>query len=202
MKLSKPEEILIAMFMISKGKIYPCRYEDVVVKVFKMFHKDFQLRGYPQFPDSSDIHKPLYGSLKSKGLVKSANKTFTLTEKGISLATKLLQFAESGRSINHQTKRLTRDVELEIARIKQASVCKFYFSGEKEKILDIDFYSYLGVNVRTGKNDFIGRLNTVSEAIRIFCDMNPKSESKLLIKLHLFLLDKFAKLIQIKSGGK
>ncbi len=59
MDVSRPEKIILAMCNLSKGTTSPCRYEDIVVKAFEMFPKDFQLRGHPQYPDSSDIHKPL-----------------------------------------------------------------------------------------------------------------------------------------------
>ena len=202
MEPSRPEKILIAMYVISKGKIAPCSYEDIVVKAFEMFQKDFQLRGYSQFPDSSDIHKPLYGPLKSKGLVKSANKSFTLTEKGISLALRLIESVPGNKIPLIQKKRLTRDMELEVERVRHGDACKLYFSGKKDGILDTDFFGYLGVSVRTGKNDFIGRLNTVSEAVETFAQIDPKQESKLLLELHRFLVAKFAALIQIKSGDK
>lgn len=202
MEPSRPEKILIAMYAISKGKMTPCRYEDIVVKAFEMFQKDFQLRGYPKFPDSSDIHKPLYGPLKSKGLVKSANKTFALTEKGISLASQLMGAVSGGVLADTEKKRLTRDMEQEIARIRQGEACKLYFFDKKDSILDTDFYGYLGVSVRTGKNDFIGRLRAVTEAVETFAEIDPKPESKLLLEFHRFLLSKFSGLVQIKSGDK
>lgn len=200
MEPSKPEKILIAMYAISKGKMTPCRYEDIVVKAFEMFQKDFQLRGYPKFPDSSDIHKPLYGPLKSKGLVRSANKTFALTEKGISLAAGLMGNVSGEKSANVEKKRLTRDMDQEIARVRQSEACKLYLMDKRDGILDTDFYGYLGVSVRTGKNDFIGRLNSVTEAVETYAAIDPKPESKGLLELHKFLLTKFSGLVQIKAG--
>lgn len=200
MEPSRPEKILIAMYALSKGKMTPCRYEDIVVKAFEMFQKDFQLRGYPKYPDSSDIHKPLYGPLKSKGLVRSANKTFALTEKGISLTASLMGAVSGAKSVGTEKKRLTRDMEQEISRIRQSEACKLYVLGKKDSILDTDFYGYLGVSVRTGKNDFIGRLNSVTEAVGTYAEIDPKPESKGLLELHKFLAIKFSALVQVKSG--
>jgi hypothetical protein len=200
MEPSRPEKILIAMYALSKGKMTPCRYEDIVVRAFEMFQKDFQLRGYPKYPDSSDIHKPLYGPLKSKGLVRSANKTFALTEKGISLTANLMGAVSGAKSAGSEKKRLTRDMEQEIARIRQSEACKLYLLGKQDSILDTDFYGYLGVSVRTGKNDFIGRLNSVAEAVDTYAEIDPKPESKGLLELHKFLVIKFSALIQVKSG--
>jgi len=72
----RPEKILVAMSRLANGSTKPLKYEDIVVQAFEMFPKDFALRGYPNYPDSSDIHKPLYGILKRRGLVRAAHKTF------------------------------------------------------------------------------------------------------------------------------
>ena len=53
--LSRPEKILSVMFTLAKGEPKALQYEDIVVAAFQRFPEDFQLRGYPQYPDSSDI---------------------------------------------------------------------------------------------------------------------------------------------------
>ncbi len=58
--LSKPQKLLAVMFDLCKGEPKALQYEDIVVTAFTRYPEDFQLRGYPQYPDSSDIHKPLY----------------------------------------------------------------------------------------------------------------------------------------------
>jgi len=40
-----------------------------------------------------------------------------------------------------------------------------FVDNQKESLSDNDFYSYLGVTVRTQKNAFIGRLNTMKAVI-------------------------------------
>src|ERR1017187_9591861 len=109
MEISRPDKILLALHSLSDKTIRPCKYEDIVVKAFQLFPEDFQLRGYPQFPDSSDIHKPLYGPLKRAGLVRAANKTFALTERGLTRATSLSGGAKNTGS-DVSEKRLTRDI--------------------------------------------------------------------------------------------
>ena len=51
------------MYELAGGTTKSLKYEDIVVKAFERFPDEFALRGYPQFPDASDIHKPLYGLL-------------------------------------------------------------------------------------------------------------------------------------------
>src|ERR1043166_4572614 len=75
----RPEKILVAMHRLSSGTTKMLKYEDIVVEAFKVFPDEFALRGYSQYPDSSDVHKPLYGILKRNGLVRAAHKTFGLT---------------------------------------------------------------------------------------------------------------------------
>ena len=77
------------MNTLSGGTSRALRYEDIVVKAFEMFPEDFALRGYPRYPDSSDIHKPLYGPLKRAGHVLAGNKQFRLTQKGLDRARQL-----------------------------------------------------------------------------------------------------------------
>ncbi len=115
MSLSKPQKILSVMFELSKGDSKPLQYEDIVVSAFHRYPEDFQLRGYPQYPDSSDIHKPLY-SMKRDGLVRSANKSFQLTPHGLDVARTLLNVAGLARD------RLTKPEENEINRILRSQV--------------------------------------------------------------------------------
>ena len=89
----RPEKILVAMLKLSNGTTKPLKYEDIVVKAFELFPDEFSLRGHPEFPDSSDIHKPLYGVLKRGGMVRAANKAFGLTQRGVETARRLVQVA-------------------------------------------------------------------------------------------------------------
>ena len=52
------------MYRLAHGHTSALKYEDIVVKAFELYPEEFALRGYSQYPDSSDIHKPLYGPLK------------------------------------------------------------------------------------------------------------------------------------------
>src|SRR2546428_3701136 len=163
MDLQRPEKIIITMYKLSNGSLLSLKYEDIVVKAFKMFPHDFALRGYPEYPDSSDIHKPLYGPLKRAGLVTTGNKQFRLTSKGIEYAKRISGNGSSRRSLSSE--RLTRDKEAELNRIYKTDAFSLFSQGRAVDILDTDFYGYLGVSVRTGRNEFLGRLRVVQEAV-------------------------------------
>ena len=163
----RPEKILVAMHKLSEGTTKPLRYEDIVVKAFEMFPDDFALRGYPQFPDSSDIHKPLYGPLKRDGFIRSGNKKFGLTARGVEAAGKLLVAAGEKLAQERDGQRMTRDVKDEVDRMLGSAALRLFEDGEAERVLDTDFYGFLGCTVRTPRNDFLGRVSACAEAVAV-----------------------------------
>lgn len=198
MDASRPEKILLAMCDLSKGTTAPCQYEDIVVRAFEMFPKDFQLRGHPQYPDSSDIHKPLYGPLKIQGYVRAANKSFALTDFGLEKA-RSLQGRASTSAKGPTGSRLDRSALLEIDKISRSATFQLYMEGKQDDILDTDFYSYLGVNVRTNKNDFLGKLNSLSEILASAGKLDPSPLHSKLLEMHKFLVKKYESLIKKKT---
>ncbi|MDP2638771.1 MAG: hypothetical protein Q8P06_01215, partial [Candidatus Azambacteria bacterium] len=163
-KLSRADKILLVLYEMSAGVRNPLRYEDIVASVFREYPQDFQLRGYPQYPDSSDlVHKPLY-DFRKNGLLEASNKVFTLTERGISWAKRLKDNVSGLKIVSNE--KLSRYAEEEISRITDLEGYKLFLTNECEKITDADFYNYLGVSVKTKKNDFLGRLKTVTDAIK------------------------------------
>jgi len=206
LKLTRPQKILVTLYQLSDGTNRQVRFEDIAVGVYKNFTADFQLRGYPQYPDTGDIvHKPLYSELKKGGYVLSGNKYFSLTPKGIAYAKKLLRVSEK-ETVPGKTAsvKLTADQQKELDRLKSSKAVELFLNGKKEEILDIDFYSYLEVTVRTGKNDFLGRLTTVEDAINA-----TKNRSDILYKklreCHEYLLKRFKMNIDFvrnSKGGK
>ncbi len=153
------------MYRLAKGDSLPLKYEDIVVRAFELFPDEFALRGYPNYPDSSDIHKPLYGPLKRNGYIRNANKTFSLTGKGVEAA-RCFYTATAERTVA-QAERLDRGSKLELDRMLISAAFRFYRDGQPEKILDTDFYAFIGVTVRTTRNEFIGRLRTAGDAIKL-----------------------------------
>src|SRR5213593_3820815 len=120
--LSKPQKILAVMFDLCEGEPKALQYEDIVVAAFKQYPDDFQLRGYPQYPDSSDIHKPLY-DMKRQGLIRSANKTFQLTHRGLEVASQLMHADAQEKD------RLTKQEENEINRILNSAAFRLFQEG-------------------------------------------------------------------------
>jgi hypothetical protein len=158
----RQEKILQAIHAASKGTTKYCAYEDIVVTAWKMWPEEFGLRGYvDQYPDSSDLHKPLYGPLKREGLVRSSNKKFGLTERGLA-AVERLRNGECNTG-DASRGRMERDVKAEILRLVDRPAVRML--SNPEELLDTDLYDFYGVTVRTSPADFVGRLTTVDAAI-------------------------------------
>lgn len=201
----RPKMILVAMFKLSSGQPKPLKYEDIVVKAFEMFPKEFALRGYPNFPDSSDIHKPLYGPLKRQGLIRSANKMFALTPRGVEIAKQLVEYA--GASIEEAMsdgRRIARTQQAEVERMLTSEAHKLFANGESGRILDTDFYRFIGCTVRTPRNEFLGRMTATELAVKAAKKLNyPSSEAA--SALHdewEFMTNQFKTLIDRQKGDK
>jgi len=190
--LTKPQKILAVIFDLCGGEQKALQYEDIVVAAFKRYPEDFQLRGYPQYPDSSDIHKPLY-EMKSQGLVRSANKTFELTQRGLEVASKLVHARAEDKD------RLTKQEENEINRILNSAAFRLFHESRKESILDTDFYEYLGITVRTSRADCYGRLNNVEHAVAAQATKRADRLSPAMRSLHEFLVSKFKSDIDLRK---
>jgi len=199
--LSKEQKVLLALYRLSVDGKKRVRYEDIVVRVFRDYPADFHLKGYPDFPDSGDaVHKPLY-DYRKRGMVLASNKMFSLTSHGMAEAERL-QAAEKGRpSAGQPRHRLERDAQIEIERIKQLEGFKLFLAQKHEEIIDSDLFEYLGVSVRSTKNDFIGRLETMKAAIAAVS--NSGLNDPLLVaarQFHDFLMKRFSADIDIKTG--
>lgn len=194
----RPEKILVAMLELSNGTTRWLKYEDIVVKAFQRFPDEFALRGYAQFPDSSDIHKPLYGVLKRSGMVRAANKTFSLTLRGVETARRLLGRSELSLDQAKSADRMTRDVRLEVDRMLASAAYRLFLDGKAGRILDTDFYAFLGCTVRTPRNDFLGRLEATGAAVETAQRLGqPDTDAaEGLTKVWQFLREKFKDLVE------
>lgn len=157
----RQEKILQAIFEVAGGTTRLCAYEDIVVQAWRMWPEEFGLRGYTdQYPDASDLHKPLYGPLKREGLVRNQTKTFGLTERGLTVARDL---REPKR--NNGRGRVQRDQKAELQRASERAAVGLVINGGVGDLLDTDLYDFYGVTVRTGPADFAGRVKIVDGAI-------------------------------------
>ena len=190
--LGKSDKILVFMYELKNDGRPKINYEDLVVGLFKRFPQDFHLKGYTEYPDSDLIDKPLY-QFKKKGYLNITNKVFSLTDRGAEFAEELSR--KNDMQPESSKDQLSRTAETEVSRIKSLEGFELYIQHQKDKLSDNDFYSYLGVTVRTSKNTFIGRLesmNAVMEDLRTRTD-NPLYAS--VVSYHDFLQSKHQDII-------
>ncbi len=155
------QKILVALAEVAEGTTRLCAYEDIVVRAWMLYPQEFGLRGYVErYPDSSDLHKPLYGPLKRDGYVRVQNKKFGLTDAGLGVVRSLRASPEalSGG-------RIRRDQRNEIIRLAGTAAVRLVQTGRAEELVDSDLYEFYGVSARTKPADFVGRLNTIDTAI-------------------------------------
>jgi hypothetical protein len=199
--LSKEQKVLLALYRLWNQGRKKVRYEDIVVQVFKDYSSDFHLKGYPEFPDTGDaVHKPLY-DYRKRGMVSASNKMFSLTPHGVAEAEKLQAAERGGAASKEPRHRLERDAQIEIERVKQLESFKLFLSRKHEDIIDADLFEYLGVSVRTSKNDFIGRLETMKSVMKSVSESGLKDPVLLgASQFHEFMMNRFEKDIDFKAG--
>jgi len=194
-KISRVDKILLTMYELSKGRKKNLKFEDIVVALFRKYKEDFHLRGYPQYPDSEIVNKAIYSHLRKDGLVRYGDKIFSLTDKGLAYSADLKKRL-IGKKIITPTK-LSRFMDKEISRIRDLEGFKLFLEGKRERIIDTDFYSYIGVSVRTEKDEILGRLKIMEEIIKSI--KNRQKDNLVFQKIleyHKFITKKFEDIIK------
>jgi len=80
--------VTYAVYFLSQSRS-EINAEDIVATCFKLFPERFQLRGYPEWPDSTVVNKR-WLDCRAKGLVHGSTAGgFSLTAKGLVLAEKI-----------------------------------------------------------------------------------------------------------------
>jgi hypothetical protein len=134
---------------------------DIVAICFLMFPKRFELRGYPNWPDSSVINKR-WVDCRAKGLIAGSTKDgFTLTPKGMKLAERIgktLGSEEVGKpklksDLRSRSGHFVREVENSIAY-------KNYFAqGSEAEIAEYDFRGMLLCTMESSPNTLRSNLS-------------------------------------------
>ena len=193
-KLFVKEKLLIVINKMSLKQTNPLKYEDVYVRAFKQYPADFQLRGYPDYPDTELMSKKIY-DLRKNGLIQVHRKFITITEKGKTFTEKLIQSGTNEPNKDILSKTLSRDIINQIDRIKNTEVFHLFAADKKDQIVDTDFFSYLGTTVRTERTDFIARIKTVKDVIET---VKSSPEYKIIVDLHNYLFNRFEDMIETK----
>ncbi len=143
--MTKAEKVLVVLARLCEGRDSAVPYEDLVVAAFEAFPRDFCLRGYPQYPDASDIHKPVYNHLRPKGFVRVANKTFRITAAGRARADEI-ERANNGADtpVEAKPKRLTRSQSAAVQRYRRSAAVELVEAGRQDELIDTDCQRFYG----------------------------------------------------------
>ena len=205
--ISKPDKIIL--FLLEEhnnGSKVKIEFEDIVVGVYKKYPSDFHLKGYPEYPDSGEIHKPLY-KFRKKGYIEGSSKVFSLTQRGIEYATSMIQKQNDSDNAIDST-RLSRSSITELNRVKGLEGFQLFLKGNKEKIIENDLYNYFNITVQTPSHRCEGRFNAMKDLIN---DINKHKDIPLFINnqlyqqitnYHNFLIQEYNDLINYSMKSK
>ena len=133
--------------------------EDIVAACFLLFPKRFELRAYPQWPDSTVVNKR-WIDCRNKGLIQgSTAEGFKLTPKGLKLAERVGEALRvQGLSTNQpkankvRTETRTRAGRFVKALEDSTAYKQYLASGKEANIGEFDFRSMLLCTLDTSPN--------------------------------------------------
>jgi len=191
-KITKKDKILYTIIKMYNDKSLLLRYEDILVKVFKSFPEDFQIRFYPEFPDTDSIRRALY-QLIPEGYIRISNRNCALTKEGIDKGLEIIKYID-GNDIQIDGRR-DLNYNSEIKRLLALQGFNMFSSGHSDKIIDQDFYEFYRVSVRTRKLEIIGKINQTSLVIKRYFEDN-KVVAEKINEYSLYLQQKFSELFK------
>lgn len=164
-KLTVHDRVLLSLARAAGGTRAPVPYEEVVLESWKQFPERFSLRKHPEFPDSNDQNKSLYGPLKKDGYVVSlGDMVFRLTDAGLGRV-ETLERLLSGQKPAASSGRLSRDQERLLRTAATSEAHAKWKSGRSDNIVDFDARAFFGVTVATPDNDRCRRVQAMQDAI-------------------------------------
>ncbi len=194
--MKKWEKVLVTLYRLSGESSSAISYEDIVVEAYKTYPDDFALRGYPSYPDASDIHKPLYNSLKARGLVRVSNKTFRLTDAGEHVAEKLLgSSSEPALGV-----RLTRKQAQAVARYTRSAAAELVTTGQEDQLIDVDCQRFYGFAAWTKPRDARALREEFLAVLTVLRSVNA-AEANLLERTDTTIYSRFTHLFEGITDG-
>jgi hypothetical protein len=136
--------------------------EDIVAACFLLFPKRFELRGYPQWPDSTVVNKRWIDCRNKDLITGSTAEGFKLTPKGLKIADRVgetlrVQGLPTRRNNKNKVRAETRTRAGKFVRELEESVAykQYLAGGEGADIREFDFRSML-----------LGTLDTLPSTLR------------------------------------
>ena len=195
--MNKAEKVLLALARLCRETKAAVSYEDLVVAAFEAFPEDFALRGYPQYPDASDVHKPIYKQLRPQGLVLVSNKTFRITEAGAHRAAELESHLSvgGGSSAEEAGSRLSRAEEAVVQRQLRSAAKDLVVAGREKELIDTDCQRFYGFAPWSTKKEAQGRRAEFIATLAILKQTSPEL-ARVLDKTDAALFERFSYLFE------
>ena len=202
-ELNMGEKVILAIYSIEIEELdKKITKEDVAVSLWKIYPKDFCLRGYPQYPNS-DIPK-YFTKLLENNLIIGNVHGYKLTEKGKKFAEELNIKSFKENSNHLESKEIPRFLETELKRILTTNVFNAFLENNDVELVESDLFEFLGTSSRSfmtkDNSSFISRYNLIVKDLIMFCNNNLEKNSnyKIIISLWEKLENLFSKLLKEK----
>jgi len=192
MKLSKKHMILLTMLEMTNSTKKILIYEDILIKTYEKYPEVFHLKGYKHYPDTVILMRELY-NLVPEGFIRIKKRQCMFTDLGIHKALEIkgeLAF----RSIRSKSENDMNLIRNKILKILSLQGFKLFMDGNKQKILDVDFYEFFGTSVRTSKIDVTSNIKQTNAMIKIYSQFDSKLSSDL-IEYSNYLIKSFPDLL-------
>ncbi len=149
--------------------------EDIVASCFLMFPKRFELRGYPQWPDSNVVAKR-WIDCRGKGYITGSTKDgFSLTPKGLKLAEKVGKILGGQRSPvsrlgegKVRTEKRTRAGRFVRALEESTAYKLFEQDGENAVISEFDFRGMLLCTMESSPSTLRNNLEQFKQHVALY----------------------------------
>lgn len=159
--LSKAEKLLLAAGRLAAEGRADFTAEDLVVRAFKDFGRDFSLKGYPEYPDSNSVLTHVMGKkarlIVSGWVEKVGTKQYRLAAKGLHDAASL----EDGDQSDLTRMRIERPLEDGLGRLITSSVYDSFKSGRESEITFHQFCRFAGLSARDKWQKVSGKLQSL-----------------------------------------
>jgi len=160
--LSKAEKLLLAAGRLTAAGRSEFSAEDLVVRAFKDFPRDFSLKGHPDYPDSNSVLTHMMGKkarlIVSGWVEKVGTKQYRLGPKGLHDFASL----ESDDQPDLNRVRIDRKLEEGLGPLITSSVYDSFRSGRQDEITFHQFCRFVGLSARDKWQKVSGKLQSLS----------------------------------------
>ena len=198
---SKSEKALYGIYLLSKERKSQITVEDLAVRLWKLYSREFCMKGYPEFPNV-DIQKYLT-KLFTNNLIKGGVINYKITSKGTKMVEDILETAnEKKKKLSESDVSISRELKNEINRILTSKVYNYYVSEKNPNFIEIDFFEFLGTSPRSlhdkRNSHFLSKINLIRKDLVEYCEVNKNKDENLknILNLWKILNKKFGEILK------